>query len=97
MPVFATLLMPDEPESPNIRALSALAVERYTGSTATTFTLTDTAIEGMEQVFKNGTLLDPGNPGAAGTYLLKQNTLTLGTALLVTDVLIVRYYYRVAR
>jgi hypothetical protein len=48
---------------------------------------------GTEQVFKNGVLLDPANNS---TYYLQGKTLTLGTALVSSDVLVVHYNYRTA-
>jgi hypothetical protein len=79
------------PESPNIRALSQWARERFTGSTSTTISLANKAVDGTEFVYKNGTLLDPP-PGTA--YTVSGSTLTLGSARLTGDVLVISYYFR---
>lgn len=77
---------------PNVRALAQLKVERFTGGTSATLTLTNTAIAGLEQVFKNGTLLDPD--ATTPDYTLSGTTLTLHTAPIASDVVRVRYFFR---
>lgn len=75
--------------TPNETALSQVTKERFTDSTASTLTLRNHAIAGLELVFKNGQLLD----SAASTpdYFLVGNTLTLSTALVSTDVVYAHY------
>lgn len=76
----------------NIQALARYASERITGGTSATVTLTHYPVVGLEQVFKNGTLLDPGSSPAA--YTIVGNVLTLASAPLATDVLQIFYHFR---
>jgi hypothetical protein len=86
-------ILPQAAESANIRALANRKYERFTGLTGTVITLHNPVVLGTEQVFKNGALLDPVNNA---TYFLQGNTLTLGSALISTDVLVVHYHFRTA-
>lgn len=80
-------------ENPNIAALGNRKYDRFTGLTGTTLTLSNPCVLGTEQVFKNGTLLDPGN---ASVYFIEASTVTLGVALVNTDVVVVHFNYRQA-
>lgn len=51
--------------------------------------LSQTAIEGYEQVFKNGLLLDPSTD-----YTITGNTITFASALTTSDVVVAHYPYR---
>jgi len=84
-------ILPNPPESPNIRALSQWARERFTGSTSTTITLANNAVAGTEFVWKNGALLDPP-PGTA--YSISGAVITLGSSRLTGDVFVISYYFR---
>lgn len=89
--------IPTASPDPAVRLLSQFAVERYTGSTATTITLGNKAIAGLEAVWKTPaggatTLLDPLL--ATPDYTITGNTITLHAAPLTTDVIWVRYYFR---
>lgn len=91
------LAIPRAPESANVSALAMWRRERFTGLTTTAITLSSeprrTANdEGVELVFKNGTLLDP-NGGASG-YTISGKSITLGTAAIAGDVFIISYPYR---
>jgi len=87
--------LPQQPESPNIRALSQIYRERFTSLTGTTITLayipatTQNTNEGLELVFKNGTLLDP-----ATAYTISGKAITLSTAAVAGDVFVIHYPYR---
>lgn len=76
---------------PNVRCLAQWKHERFTGGTSATLTLANKAIAGLEQVYKNGTLLD-ANKGTPD-YTLSGATLTLGTAPLSTDIIRVFYFF----
>jgi len=52
-------------------------------------TLSQTAIEGYEQVFKNGLLLDP-----ASQYSIAGTAITFATPLVTSDVVVAHYPYR---
>lgn len=77
---------------PNVRALAQEKVERFTGSTSTTLTCTNSIIAGAERVFKNGALLDPD--AATPDYTVSATTITLASAPLATDVFRVFYFFR---
>lgn len=77
---------------PAVRFLGQYKVERSTGSTATAITLGNRPIVGLEQVFKNGTLLD--RELATPDYTIAGTILTLHTAPLTSDVIRVFYYFR---
>ena len=91
------LQMPSVPADANERALAQVYRERFTGLTGTVVTLLNTPARtaddvGLERVYKNGTLLDPA--GGAGGYSIAGKVITLGTALIAGDVVIVHYWYR---
>lgn len=98
-PRKTTLLqaLPVIPSDPTLRSLAQLKVERFTGSTATTIKLRNKAVAGLEQVFKTPsggptTLLDPllSTPD----YTIAGDVITLHTAPLTTDVILIRYQFR---
>ena len=78
------------PESPNIRALAQWRQERLTGLVGVTVTLQQNvdAASGILLVWKNGALLDPSTIALAG------NVLTLGSALIAGDIIVVLYKAR---
>lgn len=80
-----------QPPTPNDRALAAWRQERLTGLTTATVTLQQNvdAASGLLLVFKNGTLLDPT------TVTLSQNVLTLSSALIAGDIIVVVYKARI--
>jgi len=80
------------PSDNNIQALARFKVERFTNSTATIIALSGTPVIGLEQVFKNGTLLD--RELATPDYTISGNRITLHTAPLTSDVLKIFYYFR---
>ena len=79
------------PPEGNDRALAAWRQERLTGLTTATVTLQQNvdAASGLLLVFKNGTLLDPT------TVTLSQNVLTLSSALIAGDIIVVVYKARI--
>lgn len=86
--------LPHEPESDNIRQLAMQTRERQTGVVGATLTLANTplqAIDGtqLEQVVKNGVVLDPG-----AAYTIAGNVITLGVAAIGGDVFLISYHYR---
>ena len=81
--------LPSKPVSTNERALSARFVDRLTNVSSSTMTLSQTAIEGYEQVFKNGLLLDP-----ASQYSIAGTAITFATPLVTSDVVVAHYPYR---
>ena len=78
------------PPEGNDRALAAWRQERVTGLTTATVTLKQNvdAASGICLVFKNGTLLDPTTVTPSG------NVLTLGSALIAGDIIVVLYKAR---
>lgn len=80
--------LPEQPETPNILALSRQIRDRITGVVGVTVTLSQPPVSGSELVFLNGALVDPSS------YTISGVTLTLGGAAIVTDVLVVRYLFR---
>lgn len=84
--------MPGRSPDPAVRALAQYAHERYTGGTSATITLGNRPIVGIEQVYKNGTLLD--RELATPDYTISGNVLTLHTAPLATDVIRIIYHFR---
>lgn len=91
------LQLPTTPDNNNERALAQVYRERFTGLTGTALTLLNTPARtaddtGLERVFKNGALLDPA--GGAGGYSITGKAITLGTALIAGDVVVVHYWYR---
>lgn len=83
-----TLLLPTEPETPNIRALAALTREEFTGLVTAVVTLTHELRAGTEVVVKNGSVVRPT------TYTLSGKTITLGGALIAGDWVVVLYHAR---
>lgn len=87
------LQLPLPPESPNIRALSQRARERFVPANGvTTLFLAKTCVTGSEQLFKNGARLDWG--GATPAYTVADSTVTLAVAANGTDVFLIDYWYR---
>lgn len=91
--------LPVVPADPTLRSLAQFKIERFTGSTATTIKLGNKAIAGLEMVFKTPaggatTLLDPLL--ATPDYTVSGDTITLHTAPLTSDVILIRYYFRVS-
>lgn len=84
------LSLPIPPRDANERALAAWKQERFTGLTGTSVSLSSSvdANSGILMVFKNGSLVDPSTVAVSGA------TLTLGGALIGTDVLVVFYKAR---
>ncbi len=85
--------LPNQPETPNVRYLAQRARERFTDLTTDTITLAHIPArtvrdEGLEGVFLNRALVDPD------TYTIDGDTITLGSALIATDVVVVFYSYR---
>lgn len=90
---FNAIQLPQRPETPNIRALSQRARERFVpGNGVTSLFLAKTCVSGSEEVFKNGTLLDWG--GATPAYTVQGATVTLTVAANGTDVFVIYYWYR---
>lgn len=85
MPAFT---LPELPGSSSIRALASFAREEYTGLTTTALPVQHPVVQGLELVFKNGTLVRPS------TYTISKNTITLGGALIAGDWVVVYYYFR---
>lgn len=75
----------------NVRALARWTRETRTGSTSTTWDLTNRPVEGFELLYKNGILLEPGG---GSDYTISGNRVTLGVAPLVGDRLTAVYHYR---
>ncbi len=89
--------LPTEPQNDNIRALAQMYHERFTGLTGTEITLLNVPARtvddvALEQVFKNGVLLD--TLGGAGGYTIDGKVITLGAAALAGDNFHVFYPYR---
>ena len=82
------LALPNAPESANVRALASWTTERFTGLTSNTVTLSNPAVKGAVMTFKNGLLVDPT------TVTVQAKTLTLGSALVSGDLVVVTYFYR---
>jgi hypothetical protein len=83
-------LLPDAGHATaNERALSQMTRVRITAQTGTTLSLGLTLRAGLEQVFKNGSLLDPG-----ADYTISGATLTLTSAAVSTDVFVVYGHFR---
>jgi hypothetical protein len=87
------LLLPNEPESDNIRALAQLNIERQTGFTGTAMTL-EFPVAGTSQrdallLFKNNTVLIPTTD-----YTVAGKAITLIAAALSTDIYVAWYLYR---
>lgn len=87
-----------EAATPNEQALAQEYHERVTGSTASSITLTYQPAQTQDGVslvrlFKNGALLD--DQGGASAYTISGQVITLGTALIVGDIVHVFYPYRV--
>ena len=80
------------PSDNNIQALARYKTDRFTGGTSATIALTASPVVGLEQVFKNGTLLD--RQLATPDYTISGSTLTLHTAPIASDVIRVFYFYR---
>lgn len=80
--------LPEPPESPNVRALAGWSREEFTGLTTAVVTLAKTANAGTELVVKNGSIVRPS------TYTLAGTTLTLGSALIAGDWVVVWYHAR---
>ena len=80
--------LPRPPESANVLALACRGRDTFTGLTSTTVTLSDPATGAPEMVFKNGLLLTPSQYSISGT------TVTLSTALVSSDEVIVHYQFR---
>lgn len=90
---FNALQLPAKPETPNIRALSQRARERFVPANGvTTLFLARPCVTGSEELFKNGTLLDWGATPAA--YTVQGTTVTLNVAANGTDVFVIYYWYR---
>ena len=83
-------LLPDAGHATaNERALAQMTRVRLTGQTGTSLTLGLTLRAGLEQVFKNGALLDPGT-----AYTITGATLTLTVAAVAGDVFLVFGHFR---
>lgn len=82
------LTLPERPGSSSLRALAAFAREEFTGLTTAAVTVSHAIVQGVELVFKNGTLVRPS------TYTISGTTITLGSALLAGDWVVVHYYFR---
>lgn len=85
--------LPSQPETPNVRVLAQEYREEFTGLTTAVVTLANAPLEtvngvGLELVFKNGALVAPS------TYTIDANVITLGSALIAGDVVVVRYPFR---
>ena len=78
------------PETANITALAAWKQERFTGMTTTTIALSAQVDQkgGITLVWKNGTLLDPN------TITISDSTVTVSSAFVAGDVVVVLYHYR---
>ena len=81
-----------QPSDNNIQALARYKTDRLTGGTSVTITLTASPVVGLEQVFKNGTLLD--RELATPDYTISGNRITLHTAPLTSDIIKIFYYFR---
>lgn len=81
--------LPSKPVTANERALSCRFVERLTNVSSSTMALSQTAIEGYEQVFKNGLLLDPTTQ-----YSIIGNQINFVSSLTTSDIVVVHYPYR---
>lgn len=75
-------------KDPAIQALSRFGYERQTGLTTTALPLDNAPVDGTLQVFKNGTLLDPG-----ADFTVSGKTVTLGVAAIGADVFLVYYHF----
>lgn len=84
------LALPAPPETANITALAAWKQDRLTGLTTTAVPLTAQVDVkgGICLVWKNGTLLDPNAVTIDGA------TLTLASALIAGDIVVVFYHSR---
>lgn len=83
-------LLPDAGHAtPNERALAQMERVRLTGQTGTSVALGLTMRAGLEQVFKNGALLDP-----SADYTIAGATLTLTVAAVAGDVFVVYGHFR---
>lgn len=80
--------LPERP-TPNERALSQWTRERQTGLSTTALTLTRTPVDGMELLWKNGALLDPGTD-----YTITNAQVTLNVAAIAGDVFVCHYLAR---
>ena len=90
--VVLSQAMPGISPDPAVRALSQYKTERYTGSTATTIKLGNQPVVGLEQVFKNGTLLD--REASTPDYTISGAVVTLHAAPLTSDVIRIFYHFR---
>ena len=87
---MSVIQLPFPAESPNMQFLGSQPIKQIIrSSTQASFTLQQSPIVGLEHVYKNGALLDSG--ASPPDYVLVGSLLTLHTALLITDVLVISY------
>ena len=101
--------LPNTPATPNERALAQWLRERFSnlsgvGDEVITLAQIPATTQfddhGLELVFLDGKLLDPGVPAAPGTpavtgdYSIQGKVLTIHAAVGVTDVIVIFYPYR---
>ena len=92
------IALPQQPETPNIRALAGYTRERFTGLTTTAIALSHEAMTvpagstgtGIDLVVKNGVVLDP-----LVAYSIAGKAITLSVAAIAGDVFLVYYWTRV--
>lgn len=73
---------------PELRKLSLFGVERQTGLTGVTLTLTNAPTDGSLLLFKNGTLLDDPTE-----YTVAGRVVTLGVAAVGGDIYRAKYHF----
>lgn len=82
------IALPTPPASANERALASWTWERFTGLTTAAVTVGNPVVQHTALVWKNGALLDPT------TVTTQARTVTLPSALVSGDVVVVTYFYR---
>jgi hypothetical protein len=86
-------LQPSTPEGDaNIRTLFRVCRDVITGATTDELETSNPVVEGMELLFKNGTLLEPTTE-----YSVAGTTITLDVAAIAGDVFVILYHYRATR
>ena len=80
--------LPQQPETANVRALAAWVREELTGLTTAVVTLAHEPQTETETVVKNGAVVRPS------TYTVSGKTITLGSALVAGDWVVVTYWAR---
>lgn len=91
---FEALPRPTGITDPALLHLYQQGRERQTGIVGTTLTLSNAPLAGTLDLYKNGTMLDPGD---AAVYALEDRTVTLGVASIAGDVWVARYHFRATR